>query len=239
MRKMMIAFAILSHVTAIAQDVEQAPLHTTKYFVKGYLTGYLSSYTNSLALNNRQLNTSIGDYVQPTFAVGFYNKRGNYHEVELSTIRAKKTDITEFIETSPNTFEPRTGYIINRTELAMRYEYVKVFFKNKKTCVQPSIGIAGMPYYSRYVSTPRSTAYFPVKQTSLGVRAFIVPRLAIPLSQRVMLDVNIPICLIEGGVTQKQIGNPNIPAHAQDNNIIDLMTLPDYHTARLGLMVKL
>lgn len=217
-------------------------LHAQQYFVKGYLLGSFSSFHGAHTTRTFGMTQHIDDvrFLSPSVAVTKKNKRGNFHELELSILDVRKMDIkTQFTQPVTGIKYYELTSRLTHSIIAARYEYIVSIGKKKHWIVQPSIGFAAMPYFDRYHSTPYINADYPVTQTYIGVRSFVVPRITIPLTHRLSLDVNIPITVSDISYTRENIADPTLPVSAQRYGVLDISMFTNYITARLGLSLRL
>lgn len=208
-----------------------------KYAIKAYASGLLTPYNND-GYNWRPLAESY-DYVHPSVSVMIQTKRGNYHELELSEIDFKHTDISQRFKQPNGGYLYQTRYKLSDTRIALRYEYIINLIKRSNARLVPSVSWAAMPYFNKFAQRPYSSVDYPITTTVLGVKSFITPRLQMNISKRVFADVNVPICLIDMGTQRQNIENPTLPARAQKYGIVDFQMMPRYFTARLGLGLKI
>ena len=239
MNKLLAASVLLSSsLSAMASDTLQA-----NYAVTAYATGVLQPQIDARLhspFNGSGANVKSYNYIQPAAAVCKRTKKGNYHQLELSTVSFKvweHSGETGYIPTTGYTY--RTQYKIRTADVAMRYEFIIPFVKRNDAKVIPSLGFGAMPWFSTYRFAPYTTADYPRTISSIGLRHFITPRVQVALSKRVFLDANIPICVMNMGTTKQNIQDPRLPVNVQKSSIFDFEIMPKYHTARLGLGVRI
>lgn len=213
-----------------------------KHAFKVYATGSILDYNNTHYINvfSNKIQNRVRDYVQPSFAITSRTKKGNYHEAELSRLDFSQTE-NSAIFTDPSTGVQAYRYLekIRTIQIAVRYEYIIVLNKKKNAWLVPTIGFAAMPYFTRYSLLPYYTANYPMTTASIGVRSMIVPRVNVNLSKKILLDVNVPICIFDGGHNWQHIQNPTLPVRAQKYSVADFQALPGFYSARLGLGWKI
>lgn len=217
-------------------------LHAQQYFVKAYATGNFTSFHGEHTTRTFGMTQHIDDvrFLSPSVAVTKKNKRGNFHELELSMLDVRKMDIkTQFTQPVTGIKYYELTSRLTRSIIAARYEYIVSIGKKKHWMVQPSIGFAAMPYFDRYRSTPYINADYPVTQTYIGVRSFVVPRITVPLTRRLSLDANIPITVADMSYIRENIADPALPVSAQRYGVLDFSMFSNYITARLGLSMRL
>ncbi len=235
-----IAMLCVGTCTATAVDnSDQVKEQSFKHNIKLYATGRFNPYSD-VYIKNREsyaIQTSVADYIQPSFAISFRNKRNNYHELELSRVSVRSTSVNPTIQTS-QAILPQ-GYRLNTTHVAMRYEFIVPFIKTKQALFVPAVGAAVMPYYSRYALQPYSPADIPVTSSTLGAQTFIIPRLQVNVSKRVFIEANITVCLTDFGIKRNHIQDPTLPVNVQQYSVAEVRFLPEFYTARLGVGIKL
>ncbi|HEY9176499.1 MAG TPA: hypothetical protein VIN07_02360 [Flavipsychrobacter sp.] len=240
MKQIFVALLVVCGANAQAQDEEvKTSTNTYNHAVKLYTVGRFNPYSD-VYIRNRDsyaVQTSISDYIQPSLAVSFRNKKHNYHELELSRVSVRSTSVNPMIQTSQVSLP--SGYRLNTANFAMRYEFIVPFIKRKQALFVPAVGAAVMPYYSRYSLQPYSPADVPVTSSTLGAQTFIIPRLQVNISKRIFIDANVPVCIIDFGTKRNHIQDPTLPVTARQYTIADVQFLPGVYTARLGVGVRL
>lgn len=221
---------------AQTEVVEKPTIPNYKQAVKAYVSGLFTPNHNKY--NWRPIAVPF-DYVHPSAAVMIQTKRGNYHELELSQLSFGRTEESTGIKDTNSAYKYRTDYRLYHTAIALRYEYIIMLNKRKEARFATSIGWSAMPYFERLSVMPYITSFYPMMTMNLGVRSFIVPRLIVNVSERVFLDANLPLCVLDMGTTSQNIQNPTLPAAAQKYSVWNLELMPGYFSARLGLGVKL
>ncbi len=239
--KIITTVLMVAYTCAVCAQTENTEVQPTttgpKHAVKAYASGLFSPYNNDRYDYRPQAETY--DFVHPSVSVMIKTKRGNFHELEISEVDFKKTDITQRLQDQSGNYYYMLNYKVNDTRLALRYEYIIALIKRDNAKLIPSVGWAAMPYYYRFAQVPYITSDYPITTTILGVRSFITPRMQLNVSKRVFIDANVPICILDMGTTKQDIANPTIPLWAQKYSIVDLQAVPRYFSARLGLGVKI
>lgn len=223
---------ITSNVHAQTKNIET---------VKVYLNGAGSTFKsfNFDIYNGKNQRNRIYDYLYPSFAYQWNNKRNNAHEIELSRCNIRTED-KQLEQRDPNGIRHYIqGQQTTTTTIAFRYEYILNFGKKKKWAIQPSIGFAAMPYYHHFYSVPYVTIDYPTSSTNIGIRHAVIPRINVSLSKKLLLDINVPISVIDIGYNRNIIRNPTLPARAQEYGIVDVEVFPKYFTARISLGLKI
>ncbi|MBS1774346.1 MAG: hypothetical protein JST82_15930 [Bacteroidetes bacterium] len=234
MKNLLIAIILLCSLTDTKAQSESL---ISKMYINGYASSFKPfNYYTYMGFNTR---SNIRDYISPSFGLSFSRKGKNYHEIELSRFDISKQDIKiETYDYNGNKYYQPVQMLTN-TFIALRYEYILGFIKKKNAILKPQLGFSAMPYYYRNKSTPYLSYDYPVAQTYVGIQCAIVPRINISLSSKLLLDINIPLPLLETNIAKQNIANPKLPAQSQKYSIVDVMVFPRYFTARVGLGLKI
>lgn len=216
----------------------EAQVHTTsRYQIKLYAL----TTNNTLAVNSEYSpNTYATSYIfsnpilNPTIAINKETKKGNRQEIELTSLAINETTVRNSINT-PTTIQVATGFVAQENKLAMRYEYIYIFLKNRK--LQPSIGAAIAPYYLKFKYTPLTTTLTPFKETAFGLQTFIVPRVSLHISQRFLIDLNFPLKVSDNQFSTRKEYNPALADNTTNNSSNTLFQNMFY--ARLGVGINI
>lgn len=216
-----------------------------KYGIKVY---NLSSYTtsNQILSQDSVLVSRITDkflsLFNPSIAFRFKTKRNNFHEIEWTTLRLDNQEsYLESRYTGNGGTEPviGTGARNMNAYLALRYEYIINFFKNKNSRWMPSLGIAVSPYFSYSRYTPFRSSQFAVRGFQMGLTSFLIPRINYQINNRFFADLNFPIAITDMYVTTDRINDPNLPSEAQRRTVRDGALFPQPFYMRIGLGMRL
>lgn len=224
MKQTIMALVALIIVSACyAQDTT----HTYRYSAKVY--AQMTHYNNDQpGYNYRQL------IIKPTFAFQIQNRKGNFHEVELTDI---SIDHTKDKTTRVGTNLTIEGLGLTKTTVMMRYEYIINILKKKKSRILPMIGIAGAPYYLRSSFIPYTTTNVPYKNTSMGLNIYIVPRIVYNISSRFYLDLNIPVTTLDFHYESVTEQNPTVTHQVYSQSGMEIF--PSIYSVRVGLGLRL
>lgn len=207
-----------------------------QYAAKAYLNISNNTFKSSQFTRYQNQNTkeSTKEHLYPSVALSYRNKRKNLHEVELN--RANITNTDTYIETinsaGNKTYIPSQK--LTTTQLRLRYEYILSFFKKQSTILEPSIGFGALAYYERINATPYQSTDYPTRNTYIGTRFTLTPRLCINITKKLFADINIPFCVVDAGTVKQHIANPSLPVQAQNYSIGDVDVFPKYYSFRLG-----
>ena len=179
------------------------------------------------------------NYLRPTFAFQWRNKRNNFHEIELNRFNIEK-DYSEDRKYDINGQHiVLDGYRTITTNISVRYEYIIQFGKRKNSRLVPALGLGVNPYYLRQNFIPLTSNIFPQINAEMGFRTFLLPRLSYYFSKRFYLDLNIPLCVTDFSLLHQVIRDPSLPEHLQKYRIVELEAFPKMISARVGLGFKI
>lgn len=242
MTRIILILLILSYTcTSHAQHTEQAKENHHPYHIKLYnLVSVSPTYPKANRGNTSYTEISSYRIWNPSLAAGYTNKKGNTHEFELTNIGINAQDNRSTVYYSnQNITAVTTGNKIYETNIVLRYEYILNLLKKSNSRVHPSLGFAASPYYTRYNLIPYVTSTFPTKDTYIGMRAFIVPRVSYDITKRLFIDLNIPLCLTDFNYNIYKERNPTKSMSEQEISTANFSMLPAYFSARLGVGLKI
>jgi len=197
----------------------------------------LVSDTSSIRIQYTNKNSQI---LHPTIAFQWKSKTNNFHEIELTNFMVNKVGTkTEYVSDTSASGQLVSGEYITNTALSIRYEYIAVLNKSKNNKIVPSIGFGVNPYFRKSSIAYESSTSFPSSNQSIGVRAFITPRINYFLTSKLFLDVNIPICLFDNYILTESSDNPAIPISQRDISSYNFNQFPKFISGRIGIGIKL
>jgi len=206
-----------------------------QYAAKAYLNVSNSNFKSYIYTRYQNQNTRgyLKDYIYPSIAVNYKNKKKNQHEIELNKVNISSTDLyIENLNAGSNIYF--RSQQLTTTQIHLRYEYILSFIKRRSVIFEHSVGFGELTYYERVKATPYESSNFPTSATYFGTRFTITPRVSINISKRVFADANIPFCILDAGIAKQHIANPTLPVQAQNYSIADVDVFPKYYSFRLG-----
>jgi hypothetical protein len=172
--------------------------------------------------------------LHPSLAFRIKNAKNNFHEIELTELEVGKENSVSEVDYNGIVI-PIQGSNITNTTIAVRYEYTLNFNKKKNSRFMPALGLAIMPYYQRTNFTPVLSTQYPVANTHIGAKGYLVPRLNYAISSRLFLDLNIPICITDTYMEMVNTKNPNITQQEQKHETGNFDGVPNRYSFRIGL----
>lgn len=192
---------------------------------------YYESITGELTrFNNVNFN-------RISFAVNIDTKQGYTHEIELLIPELlKPLDNIQF----PLNYEFRKGATFEgqASSYSLRYELSKTLTnQTKRFCFNLGLGIN--PYYVHleYIPNVETTFYWSTKLYGLVLN--MVPRIKYKISQRIGIDLNVPLKIYDLRGEKNRIKNPAMPINRQTNKENNNIFFESAYTIRLGVMYRL
>jgi len=121
----------------------------------------------------------------------------------------------------------------------LRFEWNYPIFKEKLGRFQPFLGISADPSVFYENIEPYSTATFPTIYFDARNTVSIIPRIQVSLSERLFLDLNVPISMFSSVVAFRYYGNPILPTYARRMTDFSTKFLPSNLNIRLGLAYRI
>jgi hypothetical protein len=195
---------------------------------------------NDTSSNRYQYTNTTLQILHPTIAFLWKSKKNNFHEIELTSLMLGKIGTkTEIVNDTTNNRQTISVGDITTTAISVRYEYILNFNKSKDSKLVPSIGLGINPYYRQNNYSPRISSSFPTSEISIGMRAFITPRMTYFLTSKLFIDVNIPLCFFDTFYLADKVDNPAIPVQERRITTFNYNQFPKVFSGRLGFGLKL
>ncbi len=216
-----------------------------KSALKIYNLTTFDEQTKSRKLNDtssyryQHTNTTL-QILHPTIAFQWKSKKNNFHEIELTSLMLGKVGTKiEIVNDTINNGQTISEVDLTTTAISVRYEYIFNFNKSKDTKLVPSLGFGVNPYYRQNNYSPKISNLFPTSDISIGMKAFITPRISYFLTSKLFIDVNIPLCFFDTFYFADKEKNPAIPAQERTITTFNYNQFPKVFSGRLGIGIKL
>lgn len=214
-----------------------------KSSIKLYSQTTYSDYSSTLEPDSNgwygYIRTRSLRIFQPTLAFQWKNKKGNFHEVELTQFQINRNNnVSEVRNTSFSKYDDNSGTKSNELNFAFRYEYIINFLKNKETKFVPSLGLGASPYFSFSNRNTASSTAFRSSYLNTGLRVYLTPRVTYYFHSKFFLDLNLPICLSDTYIGRVKVENPAFTPEQQVNTTIYVESFPKLFSGRIGLGYK-
>lgn len=176
--------------------------------------------------------------LHPTIAFQWRSKMNNFQEIELTSFMLGKIGKTTDSITT-NSAQTISGGDLTITAISLRYEYIFNFNKSKDSKLVPSIGFGINPYYRQNNYSPKTSISFPSSDISIGMKAFITPRITYFLTSKLFIDVNIPLCFFDTFYFVGKEDNPALSLLERTTNTSNFSLFPKVYSGRIGIGIKL
>jgi hypothetical protein len=124
------------------------------------------------------------------------------------------------------------------SSFSLRYEIGKFLTKEQKQ-VRFAMAAGVNPYYLKIDYEPNVTTAYPSYNRTYGASFNIIPRFTFDITERLFLDLNIPLKLFDLQMNKTHIRNPAIPIRQQINEYLETKFFENAYTIRLGLAYSL
>lgn len=241
MNRVQLAAALLLLAFA-AKGQESSPRQTSALKIYNLTDWQRYSYSESqkedVFLRTTESNLRI---FHPTFAYRREQRKGRYHEFELTELHffAREESAQPVTAQTGAPGAVQEGEQVIRLAFSVRYEYQMSIGYDEEKSWDFSVGLGINPYYFFQDVMPSVTTDFPERLHITGARLFAVPRFIWNLSPRMFLDVNLPICLSEFRHRYHYDESPTIPVGERGTAVTEFSTLPALFSGRIGLGFKL
>ncbi len=211
---------------------------TTKY-LKVYLeTSYEAEKTISQDNNYVNINEFKRFNIYPSFAFSKTKTNGRFFEMSFSLNNLEYSDnvTTTTPVSSPNITVSARGATSFSLAVGSRFEWAWRMLESEKSKFY--VGISANPIFSYNKSVPYTTSSFPFYKFALTTNISIVPRWCWHLTDRLLLDVNVPLTFLQGEATYAYTANPVLPTFARTTNevLANFVFKPQF---RIGFGVKI
>jgi hypothetical protein len=216
-------------------------------FIVLSFSGYCQKSTKTIAATSGEAVKVNGNY-HTTFGSGFTigelapavmrsTKQGNWHELELNTLRIGKSNTSIYDPYSQRTLTTETS----RINLALRYQYTLSFRNEARFNPQIGLSLLGGYFGSRTESNNSDT--YPRTYRGWNVALAISPQFRYNFTSRFFMDMAIPVDMARFGGNFQRIKNPAIPIRQQRNGGFEYEAFEDLKNntlqVRLGVGMKI
>jgi hypothetical protein len=161
-------------------------------------------------------------------------KRNHFNEIELNTLGLKR-----FTDSYNDPWGNPVEADIREFSAGIRYQFSFRLIKKEGT-LNPFIGLSALSLYSNTGNTPKVTYAYPRVTRHFNEVIAVVPHLRYNMSDRVFMNFDFPIQVMNFEYIFQEVRNPAIPIRQQRNSGIEthFEFMPVIH-ARLGVGVRL
>ncbi|WP_276371501.1 hypothetical protein [Chryseolinea sp. H1M3-3] len=187
---------------------------------------------------NRVEESDKVNFARISLAVDIDTKKGYTHEIEFLIPEVSKSyDNIQY----PMNYELKKempDFEGQASSYSLRYELSKTL-TNKANRLGFNLGIGINPYYVLVEYIPNVETRYYSSTKLYGFVLNMVPRIKYNLSQRFIIDLNVPLKIYDLQAVKSRIKNPLIPIHQQTTINYSNSFFESAYTFRIGLMYKL
>jgi hypothetical protein len=204
-------------------------------YLKVYLVGQYFDQTSETF--NFDGDLEVGERDSKSFRLGYrpafalQHQNGHRSEIELNTLSFRTKDHINLIDQNQRDLEGKTRTF----ELGLRYEYDYRVYPGDQ--LELFIGAAVLGVFSCESLKPDSDYLYDTRSSRFDLGLAIVPKLIIPLSEFVSLDVNIPVTVVNWSSLSKKYDSSVVPSGESKFSDSYTTTLPGVIELRVGLQV--
>jgi len=189
------------------------------------------SYYNSQT--NASRNTEELNFSRISIAVAINTLKHFTHEIEFFIPELSKS-IYKVKLPLDYEFEENDGYVSSISTYSFRYELSKKVFSLSNR-FQFIAGLGVNPYLTTTEYEPTMSNQYYSKVERYGVSFNIVPRIDYRVTDRIYIDLNIPLKVYDLQRKDVQNNNPNLPMREQKFNEVTDIFFENVYTIRLGV----
>jgi hypothetical protein len=232
-----------------AQNNADNPIY--KHAFKGYLTISENSKTTVLKDTFRQQTTVVKNAaVLPSIGWVKYRKNGQFREISLTQIKVLQ-EVSETQNKLFNTLDsfgniialagdiPGRGLTTWIAQLGVRIEWNFPIYYREKRNLAGFIGISTDPFLFFEKTKPVLSASFPARTAQLSNTFSLIPRLTYALSNRLFVDLNVPISFTTLNLNYQYVDSPILPKYARETLNFRAHFPSNFWGIRVGLGYKI
>lgn len=189
---------------------------TVRKYLKVYLETRYESKQSLISLGGRTIsNQSKYFKIYPSIAFNKIHSDGRFFEMSFALQNLEyRNELSENRIDSLNIIQPTRGAETFSLAIGSRFEWAWQL-KNGGTN-QLYLGFSANPIFFYDNVVPFTTASFPSHQFDLTTGLSVVPRWCWQLTDRLLMDVNIPFTFTEIDLNYSYIGNPSLSTFARE-----------------------
>jgi hypothetical protein len=209
---------------------------TTNY-IKAYLESSFNEYSTVHNSTNLSYLTRLKKFsIYPSFAFSKIRQNSSLFEMSFALQDLEIRD--DLVENRFDTISkiPERGEKVFSLAIGSRFEWAWRINQNEKHGFY--VGVSENFTFTYYNITPYTTSSFPFYRYALTTGISIVPRWCWHLTDRFLMDVNVPIDFLQGGINYIYSGNPALPTFARNKDDIfaNFVLKPQF---RIGFGLKI
>ncbi len=240
------SFLSLNNVVQAQTSKKEASQY--RYVFKGYLRFFYEnkSIRTTDFSGNVTLEKVRNAAILPTIGIAKYRKDGQFFELSLTNFNFfyQNEEIIREVIFGIDSFGnrvtildkiPSRGAEILTNHLGLRLERSFPLLSNKNNRFQPVVGLSCDPSVFYQSTTPFTSAAFPTRVFELSNTVAFIPRLTYAVSNRFLIDLNVPISLVKFAFDYRYDSDPRLPTFARETTGFSATLLSKMWAIRLGL----
>ncbi len=211
-------------IGSLAQRSFQAKVYqNTDYFNVSYYNSQTNSTRNSNVLN----------FTRISLAFVINTSKNLTHEIEFLIPELSKS-IYKVKLPLDYSFKEDDRMKSTISTYSFRYELSKALFNRSKKMVF-NLGLGVNPYYTKTEYEPTvANVYYSFVQL-YGASVNVIPRINFNITDKIVLDLNIPLKLYDLQNKETHVNNPSLPIRQQSSSEVTDVFFEQAYTIRLGM----
>ncbi len=237
--------------TQLLAQIEKKETPQYKYAFKGYLTFSDDKKTSILTTTDStrtQTTTQFQSAILPSIGWSKFRKNGRFTEINLTRLRfdyqESKTENKVFQRDSfgnlvPAGDIPTRGTKLWTNAIGLRFEWNFPVFHLENNDFNAYLGISTDPSVYFQKTESFSSAAFPTQIFDISNTFTCIPRLTYAVSNRLFIDLNIPISFFTFGVNYNYQDNPTLHNYARSTTNLTAYYPTNIWALRIGIGYKI
>ena len=235
-------FIIGKTFTLLGQDESKLKSRHIKLYTNGFYK-YSSDTEPHQFIADADLITSNENYDFGFISISYELDNGGFfsHEFELMPIRITHDKVIQKIsrvDLDPNrASEPLDGNKLTTIGTYISYQMNHYFLMDK--LVNPYLSPSARISYTYRNNDPLVSQEYQTIDQRISAMISIIPGLAIRLRERILLDLNLPIPILDMGYNNQKIESPTLPDADRIKSSFSSEWMPNYIYFRIGIRYSL
>jgi hypothetical protein len=242
---------ISSFINPLSAQIDTKETPQYKHALKGYLTIMETNKTNILTDSTRQQTTNLSKTtLLPSISWVTFRKNGRFREMGITQFKV----MHESTQTQNELFQtrdslgnlipvsvsfPGRGSAIWSAQLGTHFEWNFPIYYRETHSFACFFGISTAPSLYFAKTTPFSSASFPSRVFELSNNLSLIPRMTYMVSNRLFLDMNIPISFTTFDVNYYHVDSPILPTYARTTLNFRAYLPTNFWAIRFGIGYKI
>lgn len=171
----------------------------------------------------------------PSISLGLLAKNEQYHQVDFWPV-SFSSESEKLLDTTTMTIIEGDKEILVSGMARYRYRLISPVSSN--SWIYPYIDVGAFFYYHHINFKPFVSLSYPENETEFSIGPSIIPGVKFNIGERIYLDFNIPVNLVEAYLTRHHTDNPVLPNELRTSSTLSIYTFRRW-TAQLGVGIYL